>query len=138
MKKEKKVIMKRDWKVIKEILLSIENNREFNTDEVSRDKELIAYNYDILLNKQYITNYGSKELSKSSSIEDLMCVVEYIEEKSSLTFDGHELLDCLRSKLFTQVKEELEKMGIEGSIDMVKRVTEKLVEQKLEETFKLK
>lgn len=44
MKKEKKVIMKRDWKVIKEILLSIENNREFNTDEVSRDKELIAYN----------------------------------------------------------------------------------------------
>lgn len=47
-------------------------------------------------------------------------------------------MDCLRSKLFTQVKEELEKMGIEGSIDMVKRVTEKLVEQKLEETFKLK
>ena len=64
-------------------LLSIENNREFNTDEVSRDKELIAYNYDILLNKQYITNYGNKELSKSSSIEDLMCVVEYIEEKSN-------------------------------------------------------
>lgn len=137
MKIEKKVIMKRDWNIIKEILLSIENDRRFSTKEVSNNIHLIAYNHDLLLHKNYITSSGG-ELLKSGCTDDLVSVVDFIEEKSRLTFKGHELLDCLSCEDFIKVKKQLEKMGIQGTLKMVRRITEKVITQNLEEQLKLK
>lgn len=136
MKNSKEQIIKTDWKIIAEILRSLQQCRTFNTECISTNKKLIAYNFDLLLHHNYITS-SDGELSQSSAIDELDYLVDFISENANITFKGHELLDCLNSKVFSRVKDELNRLGIDGSLKTTQKITTKLLTKHLKEKLKL-
>lgn len=121
--------MKRDWVIIRQILLRLEEATTPNT--VVRAKELETFS------EQEVA-YNIRLLKEAGYIE-----ASYIESKSGdghihsalarrLTNAGHELLDTIRSEtIWSKIKETFRARGVEMTFDLVLSVGKRIADQAL-------
>ncbi|MBG9389338.1 DUF2513 domain-containing protein [Caenimonas aquaedulcis] len=106
--------MKRDWDVIRDVLAEVEEHDIGDPEsleyEVSPDEFSIKAQHAILLWKSgFLTGFDATDLSREALLNP------------ALTWEGHELLDTLRSKpIWDEVKKTAKTKGIELSFEAVK------------------
>ena len=118
--------MKRDWEIIREILVRLESaatpNTYLNAETISEyPVQEVAYNMRLLSQAGYIkakileTSTGSGEIGAALAMH--------------LTNTGHELLDTVRSEsVWTKVKDTFKSKGVEMTFDLVMSVGKKVME----------
>ena len=105
--------MKRDWDVVREVLLALEQEPE-SSGRVSslpgHDDQLVAYHINMMIEAGLIRGRCIGSLNNG-----LICVAQ------SMTWDGHEFLDKIRSQtVWNKVKTTAREKGLALSIDMIK------------------
>lgn len=117
--------MKRDWDLIRRILLKLEEKSDstgflYSTDIPPFDKEKVAYHYDLLyqaglINGEPILTIGCKDFYAQS-----------------LTWQGHELLDKIRNDTFwNKIQSTAREKSLDLTLDSVKLIAGKLIEMML-------
>jgi Hypothetical protein (DUF2513) len=118
--------MIRDWEIIREILLRLENSQKPNVylNAQSIDKfptQEVAYNMRLLSEAGYIEARILNSSSGSGEINAAMAI--------RLTNAGHDLLDTIRSEsVWNKVKDKFASTGIEMTFDLVIGVGKKIME----------
>lgn len=121
--------MKRDWTIIRAILLKLEESATPNT-VVSADKlapldeQEVAYNMRLLKEAGYIT----ASIIESSDGDGLIAAAF----ATRLTNSGHELLDTIRSDtVWGKIQDKFKSSGVDMTFDLVimagKRIMESLL-----------
>lgn len=109
--------MKRDWDVIRAILIATEEDRFDEYLENAEDETLILGNTTLLIEADFITG---KVLQSLDGIGDVFV--------NDLTWQGHELLDVIRSKpVWEKIKTTALEKGLELTFDVVKTLGAKAI-----------
>lgn len=122
----RRISMKRNWEIIREILLELEgkklpNERVNAKDFSAHDFQEVAYNMNLLIESGFV-----KGGCKFSSQGDDTIIIAYIERMNS---KGHDLLDTIRSNaLWTKIKDKFLSKGIDMTCDSVLLVGKKIAE----------
>jgi hypothetical protein len=107
--------MKRDWDCIRAILLALESKGDLSgllrqSDNQGFDEQTTAYNMKLLLDHRLVEGQCLSSLGF-----DVTCAI------SSMTWNGHKLLDTLRSQtLWNRIKAVARERAIPLSFDAVK------------------
>lgn len=115
--------MKRNWDLIRKILLKLEEKADStswleSTDIKGYDAKTVAYHYKLL------SNAGLIEAIDVSSLE------EEDFSATSLTWQGHEFLDKIRNdSVWNKVKSTVQSKSLDLSFDVIKRLQQKLLRQ---------
>ncbi len=121
--------MKRDWKIIREVLLQLEAAPTANTvlraDQMTAfPQQEVAYNMRLLHEAGHIkanileTRTGSGEISQAIA--------------RSMTNSGHELLDTIRSDtVWGKIQDKFKSNGLEMTFDLVLVTGKKIIESML-------
>lgn len=121
--------MKRNWDIVREILLRLESSETANTvlnarDLKGYDEQEVGYNMRLLDEAGYI-----KARVRDSSTGDGLIVMALAMR---LTNPGHDLLDTIRSEsVWVKVKEHFKGRGVEMTFDFVISVGKSIVERML-------
>lgn len=109
--------MKRDWDVIRAILIATEEDRFDEFLEKAEDETLVLGNTTLLIEAGFITG---KVLQSLDGIDDVFV--------NDLTWQGHELLDVIRSKpVWEKIKTTALEKGLELTFDVVKALGSKAI-----------
>jgi hypothetical protein len=117
--------MKRDWDVIREILLQLEQKEAANAYLSPKDfadprEQEVAYHIRLL------SEAGAIEATVHESSAGDGRINGAIAKR--LTWKGHELLDSIRSEsIWSQVKEKFKSSGLEMTVDSVLTVAAEIV-----------
>lgn len=118
--------MKRDWEIIREILIRLEAanapNTYLNAETISQyPTQEVAYNMRLLSQAGYI---------KANIIETGTATGEIGSALAThLTNSGHELLDTMRSdNVWSKIKETVKSKGMEMTFDLVLTAGKKVME----------
>ena len=120
--------MKRDWDLVRKILLAVEKlgdtrSHVDNEDVAGADPETVSYHINLLIEAGLIKGFCNQGLDGP-----LQCAA------SSLTWDGHEFLDKVRSPgVWNKVKTVAREKGISLSFDVIKVVATSAVALVLKE-----
>nr|DAS08118.1 MAG TPA: Transcriptional regulator, MarR/EmrR family, emrR, transcriptional regulator, DNA-binding [Caudoviricetes sp.] len=114
--------MKRDWELIRKILLKLEENSDDTPLEAdifkNKSQELVAYHYKILAQAELI------EIEDNSSLDG----EDYCAK--ALTWQGHEFLDKIRNDtVWNKSKAMLKNKGIDLSFDVLKSAATTIISQ---------
>lgn len=112
--------MKRDWDLIRVILLASEESADsISTRDITEwAPDLVNYHIEMLVQAGLVTGECTTGLGNSGTT----CVV------NSLTWAGHEFLDSIRSKtVWNSVKRSALDKGLSLSFDVVKMVAMEVV-----------
>ncbi|HKM71886.1 MAG TPA: DUF2513 domain-containing protein [Stellaceae bacterium] len=107
--------MKRDWDCIRAIFAALENKGDsaggLRPNQIDGfDAELVSYNMKLLVEARLIEGTSSQLMAGS-----VYCIA------SSMTWDGHELFDKIRSEtLWNKVKSAAREKALPLSFDVVK------------------
>ena len=118
--------MKRDWDVIRRVLVDIEAlpsaDAMVESHKLERiEPNLAAYNMRLLLKEGLIEGGGR--------LESMPGADPWIFA-SQLTWDGHELLDSIRrDTLWERIKATAASKGLDLTIDVVKGISRTIAEQ---------
>ena len=121
--------MKRDWEIIRTILLKLEAsespNTALNADNIEDFPEQeVAYNMRLLEQGGYINAIFSESKTGDGKI--------HVALARSLNISGHELLDTIRSDtVWGKTKEKFQASGVEMTFDLVIMVGKKIMESLL-------
>ncbi|MEG9531612.1 DUF2513 domain-containing protein [Mannheimia indoligenes] len=113
--------MKRNWDLIRKILLKLEEKADStswleSTDIKGYDAKTVAYHYKLLNNARLI------EAIDVSSLE------EEDFSATSLTWQGHEFLDKIRNdSVWNKVKSTVQSKSLDLSFDVTKTVATKII-----------
>ncbi|QLB18700.1 DUF2513 domain-containing protein [Mannheimia granulomatis] len=113
--------MKRNWDLIRKILLKLEEKADStswleSTDIKGYDAKTVAYHYKLL------NNAGLIEAIDISSLE------EEDFSATSLTWQGHEFLDKIRNdSVWNKVKSTVQSKSLDLSFDVIKTVATKII-----------
>ena len=108
--------MKRNWDLIRKILLKLEEKADIESELSSEDirgfdRHTVSYHYNIL------AQAGLIEIEDNSSIGD----IDY--SAKSLTWQGHEFLDKIRNdSVWNKVKSTVQSKSLDLSFDVIKQV----------------
>lgn len=110
--------MKRDWDVIRNVLIAIEDDNYDKYLEESENDEAIIKNTVLLIHAGFIDGKVLASLDENADV--------YVND---LTWQGHELLDTIRSKpVWEKIKSTAVEKGIELTFDTVKALGVKVIE----------
>ncbi len=116
--------MKRDWELVRKILFKIEELPAARGQSVPSssfegyDSEFVAYHMEIMNDAGLINALCSKSINAPASAAGL-----------SLTWDGHEFLDKIRSEtLWMKIKGVAKDKGLDLSIDPIKAIAKAAME----------
>lgn len=110
--------MKRDWDVIRAVLIAIEDDNYDKYLEDSENDVAIIKNTALLIQAGFV---DGKVLSSLDENVDILV--------NDLTWQGHELLDTIRSKpIWEKIKSTAVEKGIELTFDAVKALGLKALE----------
>ena len=118
--------MKRDWEIIREILIRLEAanapNTYLNAEAISQyPTQEVAYNMRLLSQAGYIK---AKILETSTGTGEIGAALAM-----HLTNSGHELLDTMRSEtVWSKIKEAFKSKGVDMTFDLVLTVGKKVME----------
>jgi len=118
--------MKRDWDLVREILLKLEAcesaRGQLQPGEFAgRDEELVSYHVRILMEAGLIEGECSKATGRP-----LHCTAH------SLTWEGHELLDRVRSHAaWNKIKGVAREKGLDMTLDVIKLAAKTVLESLL-------
>lgn len=119
--------MKRDWDLVRKILLACEelgdtsSALEANGIEGS-DAETVSYHMSLLIEAGLIKGHCSQGMN-----DPMRCFA------TSLTWEGHEFLDKVRSNnVWNKVKAVAREKGISLSLDVIKIAAKAAIEQMLQ------
>lgn len=121
--------MKRDWTIIRQILLKLEESptpsTEIRAEQFeSLDTQSVAYNMRLLAEAGLIEAIIRDSMSQPGIISTAIA--------RRLTNAGHELLDTIRSDtLWEKIKSTFTEKAMDMSIDLVLSVGKKVAEQTL-------
>ena len=121
--------MKRDWTIIRAILLKLEESETPNTVLNANnlppfEEQAVAYHIRLLANAGHITANVSESRSGDGRI--------YVALARNLSNSGHELLDTIRNdKVWDKIQEKVKKDGLEMTVDVVLMVGRKIMETML-------
>lgn len=121
--------MKRDWNIIRAILLNLEASATPNTTLNASnlppfDEQAVAYNMRLLGSAGYIKANILESSSGDGRINAALA--------RSLTNAGHELLDTIRSDtVWGKIQEKVKKDGLDMTIDVVLLAGRKIMESML-------
>jgi hypothetical protein len=118
--------MVRDWELVRKILSSMEE-RETTQGGLSPES-IEGYNPEVVSYHIYIMEEAGLIEAKclKSSNAPIQCIA------SSLTWDGHEFLDKIRSEsVWAKVKNQIKTKGLDLSFDVIKIVATKVIENAL-------
>ncbi len=116
--------MKRDWELIRKILLALEELGSTQSylkpeDIEGYDAELVSYHIKLLMEAGLLEGTCTKSISAP-----LHCVAY------RLTWDGHELLDQIRSRsVWNRVVEMARERGLDLSFEVVKAAAKMAITQ---------
>lgn len=120
--------MKRNWDVIRKILLKVEalptedsslNSSDLNSEGI--DSETGAYHMRLLIEAGMV-----KGVCNNAIMGPAICIAK------SLTWSGHEFLDGIkRETVWNKVKETAREKGLDLSIDVIKAAAKAIVSQLL-------
>lgn len=122
--------MKKDWIIIRQILLRLEEAPTPNTYLRAKDfehfsEQEVAYNIRLLKEAGYIEAIFQESRTGSNEINAAMA--------RRLTNSGHELLDTIRNdSIWSKIKETFRSKGVEMTFDLVISVGKKIGEQALD------
>ena len=118
--------MKRDWELIRKILIKLEDlgstTSVLNPSDIEGyDQELVSYHIKLLIEAGLIEGKCTKSLSAP-----LHCVA------FRLTWDGHELLDQIRNRsVWNRIVEMARERGLDLSFEVVKVAAKTAITQLL-------
>jgi predicted transcriptional regulator len=121
--------MRRDWKIIRQILLELEAAPTATTalraSEVQGFAEQeVAYNMRLLREAGYINATISDSMSGDGGIAVALA--------RSMTNSGHELLDTIRSDtVWEKIQDKFKTSGVEMTFDLVLATGKKIIEAML-------
>ena len=121
--------MKKNWEIIREILLGLEAaptpNTYLNAEAISKyPVQEVAYNMRLLGQAGYIKTKILESSSGNGKIEAAIAM--------HLTNTGHELLDTIRSEsVWAKITDTFKSKGIEMTFDLVISVGKKIMESLL-------
>ena len=121
--------MKRDWNIIRAILLKLEESETPNTVLNAKnlppfDEQAVAYNIRLLAKSGHITANISESHSGDGKINLALA--------RNLSSTGHELLDTIRSDtVWGKIQDKVKKDGLEMTVDVVLMVGRKIMESML-------
>lgn len=102
--------MKRDWEIIRQVLIAIEEDRFDEYLDNAENQKIVIGNTVLLINANFI---DGNILSNLDTDEDV--------HVKCLTWQGHELLDTIRSKpVWDKIKSTALDKGLELTFDTVK------------------
>lgn len=112
--------MKRDWEIIREIMLKLE--------ELPNNTEVVRLS-DFPKEQHFSASYNAQLLVEAGLVEGQFSHFRGIDPKASdmllrrLTWEGHELLDAIRSdSVWNKTKESFVSRGLDMTFDLVKSV----------------
>lgn len=117
--------MKRDWNIIRGVLLKLEDAPTPNTTVSSRnfpefDEQVVAYNMRLLKTAGYVN-----AMIRESSTGDGLILGAVVK---SMTPAGHELLDTIRNDtVWAKVQERFKSQGLDMTFDLVMKVGKKFL-----------
>ncbi len=115
--------MKRDWDLVREILLKLEEcetaRGRLNPGEIAgRDEELVSYHIQILMEAGLIVGECSLSIGRP-----LYCTA------GRLTWAGHELLDQVRSHAaWNRIKGVAREKGLDMTLEVIKAAAKIILE----------
>jgi len=110
--------MKRDWDTIRTVLIAIEDDNYDEYLEESENQEVTIKNTALLIQAGFI---DGKILNSVDMNADVLV--------NDLTWQGHELLDTIRSKpVWDKIKSTALDKGIELTFDTVRAIGAKVIE----------
>jgi len=110
--------MKRDWDVIRTVLIAIEDDNYDEYLEESENDGAIIKNTVLLIQAGFIEGKVLTSLDENADV--------YVND---LTWQGHELLDTIRSKpVWEKIKSTALDKGLELTFDTVKALGAKVIE----------
>jgi hypothetical protein len=121
--------MKRDWEIIRAILVGIESSETPNTNLTMRDfdeysEQEVAYNMRLLSEANCIDAHFIE-----SKTGDHKIAAAYAKK---LTPKGHDLLDAIRNdSVWAKIKEKFESKGLDMTIDLVIGVGKRILDAML-------
>lgn len=111
------ISMKRDWDVIRAILIATEEDRFDEYLEKTEDDKFILGNTTLLIEAGFLSGEALESLD---GIDDVFV--------KDLTWQGHELLDVIRSKpVWEKIKMTALEKGLELTFDVVKTLGAKAI-----------
>jgi len=111
--------MKRDWEVIRDILVKIENEDDICASLSEYDEEKYQYHIKLLIESELIQGSIKKMVSGEVS-----CKVD------RLTWKGHDFLDDIRSNsIWSKTKNILKEKGLGMSFEIIKKTAIKFAEE---------
>ncbi len=113
--------MKRNFEIIRDILLKIEENKDdICTSLTEANKVEYIYHIDLLINKRLIEGRVLKLYDGDR------CKVD------SLTWEGHDFLDAVRSNsIWDKTKNILKEKGLGMSFEIIKKIAIKLLAEEI-------
>ncbi|MEC6390936.1 DUF2513 domain-containing protein [Acinetobacter pittii] len=110
--------MKRNWDAIREVLIAIEDDNYDEYLEDSENQDIIIKNTALLIQAGFI---DGKILNSTDMDADVLV--------NDLTWQGHELLDTIRSKpVWDKIKSTALDKGLELTFDTVRAIGEKVIQ----------
>jgi Hypothetical protein (DUF2513) len=119
--------MKRDWIIIRQILLRLEEAAAPNAIVHARafdtfDEQEVAYNIRLLNEDRYIEANYTESMTGNGHINSAMA--------RRLTNTGHELLGTIRNDtIWSKIMEHFRTKGVDMTFDLVLSVGKKITEQ---------
>lgn len=114
--------MTRDWELVREILVKLEEKgdtrRDLRPEEIQgHSREVVSYHIKLLIQAGLVEGTYDKTLSGP-----LYCFAR------DLTWEGHEFLDKIRNDtVWNKVKTTLKNKGVEFSFDSSKKVASEYI-----------
>lgn len=118
--------MKRNWDLIRDLLLKVEETQGFGNwvhpDSLpEHDTDQVSYHIGLLVESGYCNG------TRSSDYELIRQFTA-----TSLTWEGHELLDKIRSEsIWNKTKATALEKGIDLSVEVVKSIASRVIERVL-------
>lgn len=110
--------MKRNWDAIREVLIAIEDDNYDEYLENSENQDIIIKNTALLIQAGFI---DGKILNSIDMNADVLV--------NDLTWQGHELLDTIRSKpVWDKIKSTALDKGLELTFDTVRAIGAKVIQ----------
>lgn len=111
--------MKRNWDIIREVLIKVEglpSGEELRAEDLNeKDYDSVIYNMGLLLEANLVRGI---DVSSHSGMSYIL---------QSLTWNGHEFLDTIRNDtIWNETKEEIVNKGAGMSFDLLKALAIKL------------
>lgn len=117
--------MKRDWDVIREVLLKVEEgngDKEISSEDFPEpERALVAYNM-LLLREAGLVDGGGRDPSMGPPHAFV----------NRMTWEGHELLDSIRDDTaWNRIKETAKEKSVDLTIDTIKILAKAILESLL-------